>query len=430
MDKQNQLFNLMYSNHFNQNINQSMFQNINPNNFMLSNNAQFNMMQNMNQFNNMINQQNLMMQNMNQINNMNNQQNLMMQNMNQFNNFDLNKQIQIMQGMNNQINFNNNNDINIPLNQINLLNSIISFYKNNNNDYMSYDNPNQIKNILNLLNPNYPGLKYDNINKIEDPLYYIKTVKKTLKFINSDYIIYKVRIPIAITKYDLYTIAKLYKNNNQSSSDVLLIYQNKVLAQDESSIEFMSEDEEIRIIEPRNYPDDLYYNFLNQTNEPKFNIIFSLQSGCKKNLILPESTSISDMIKAFKLKFGLENDYTELIYNSIKLSAKDNRKIMDVIINGSVILVLNIINSPYVIGKSVVVNISYNTKKILENWIFDIGLLNSIKYIIDKVESFHRARIKNLSIGNKKLTRDDERCLSEIGIFQNFDCIVEFEEIN
>ena len=430
MDKQNQLFNLMYSNHFNQNINQSMFQNINPNNFMLSNNAQFNMMQNMNQFNNMINQQNLMMQNMNQINNMNNQQNLMMQNMNQFNNFDLNKQIQIMQGMNNQINFNNNNYINIPLNQINLLNSIISFYKNNNNDYMSYDNPNQIKNILNLLNPNYPGLKYDNTNKIEDPLYYIKTVKKTLKFINSDYIIYKVRIPITITKYDLYTIAKLYKNNNQSSSDVLLIYQNKVLAQDESSIEFISEDEEIRIIEPRNYPDDLYYNFLIQTNELKFNIIFSLQSGRKKNLILPGSTSISDMIKAFKLKFGLENDYTELIYNSIKLSAKDNRKIMDVIINGSVIFVLNIINSPYVIGKSVVVNISYNTKKILENWIFDIGLLNSIKYIIDKVESFHRARIKNLSIGNKKLTRDDERCLSEIGIFQNFDCIVEFEEIN
>ena len=430
MDKQNQLFNLMYSNHFYQNVNQSMFQNINPNNFMLSNNAQFNMMQNMNQFNNMINQQNLMMQNMNQINNMNNQQNLMMQNMNQFNNFDLNKQIQIMQGMNNQINFNNNNDINIPLNQINLLNSIISFYKNNNNDYMSYDNPNQIKNILNLLNPNYPGLKYDNTNKIEDPLYYIKTVKKTLKFINSDYIIYKVRIPITITKYDLYTIAKLYKNNNQSSSDVLLIYQNKVLAQDESSIEFMSEDEEIRIIEPRNYPDDSYYNFLNQKNGFKYNIIFYLQSGNKKNLILPVSTSISDMIKAFKLKFGLENDYTELIYNSIKLSAKDNRKIMDVIINGSVIFVLNIINSPYVIGKSVVVNISYNTKKILENWIFDIGLLNSIKYIIDKVESFHRARIKNLSIGNKKLTRDDERCLSEIGIFQNFDCIVEFEEIN
>ena len=136
------------------------------------------------------------------------------------------------------------------------------------------------------------------------------------------------------------------------------------------------------------------------------------------------------MIKAFKLKFGLENDYTKLIYNSKGLSAKDNRKIMDVIINGSVIFVLNIINSPYVIGKSVVVNISYNTKKKLENWIFDIGLLNSIKYIIDKVESFHRARIKNLSIGNKKLTRDDERCLSEIGIFQNFDCIVEFEEIN
>ena len=147
-------------------------------------------------------------------------------------------------------------------------------------------------------------------------------------------------------------------------------------------------------------------------------------------LALQEFLIILHKIKSFKLKFGLENDYTELIHNSKGLSAKDNRKIMDVIINGSMIFVLNKINILYVIGKSVVVNISDNTKKILENWIFDIGLLNSIKYIIDKVESFHRARIKNLSIGNKKLTRDDERCLSEIGIFQNFDCIVEFEEIN
>lgn len=435
MDIHNQNINLMNLNQFNQNLNQPMLQNLNQNQFMFNNNNnQFNnMMQFMNILNNMylnlqnLMIQNLMMQNINPINNMNlNQQNLMMQNMNPMN---LNQQNLIPQGMINQMNFINNNDINIPQNQVNLIISIISFYKRNYNDNMNYNNPIQIQNILNLINPNYPGLKFNDINKIEDPLYYIKAPKTTIKFINSDYLIYKVRIPKHITKYDLYTIAKLYKNNKKSNSDVLLIYQNEILVKDESSIELISEEDEIRIIEPRNYPDDSYYKLLLQKNERKLNIIFLFQHGQKVNFVLPESTLISDMIKAFKLRFGLENIYTSLIHQSITLNTNDNRKILNVIEDGDVIQVITHNNPPYVIGKAVQVLISYTIKK-LEDWIFDIGLLNSIKYIINKAEAFHHARIKKLFIGNKQLTRDDERCLSEIGISKNFNCLIEFEGIN
>ena len=313
MDIRNQNINLMYSNHFNQNFNQ----NLNQNQFMLNNSNQFNMMQNMNPMNNFnFNQQNLMMQNMNPMNIFDlNQQNLMIQNMNPMNIFDLNQQNLMEQQLNNQMNFNNNNnnDINIPINQINLINSIIYYYKENNNENMDYNNPNQIRNILNLLNPNYPGLKYKEINKIDDPLYYIKVPKTIIKFVNSDYLIYKVKIPKTITKFDLYSIGKLYKSNTLSDSDVLLIYKNNVLAKDESSIEFISDEDEIRIIEPRNYPDDSFFNLLTKKNEKKMNVIFLSQTGQKSNLILPESTLISDMIKAYKLKFGLENNFTYLI---------------------------------------------------------------------------------------------------------------------
>lgn len=240
--------------------------------------------------------QNQIMSNINQFN--------MMQNLNFFNNMNLMLQYQMMQGMMNQINyFNNNsnnknnfNQLNISPNQVHLIDSIISFFKENNYEYMNYDNPNQIKFILNLIDPKFPGLKYNNINEVQDPLYYIKGHKITIKFINSDFIIYKVRIPKSISKFDLYTIAKLYKFHKNSNSDILLIYNNNILNNDESSIEFISENDEFRIVELRNYPDDSYYKFLNQKNIKKQNIIITFLSGHKVNFILPEDITISEMI--------------------------------------------------------------------------------------------------------------------------------------
>jgi hypothetical protein len=70
-----------------------------------------------------------------------------------------------------------------------LINSIIKFYKENGNEYMNIDNPNQIKNMISFLSLNYQLDKSDNI---EDPLYYIEEPKKMIKFINSNYKEYEV----------------------------------------------------------------------------------------------------------------------------------------------------------------------------------------------------------------------------------------------
>ena len=57
-----------------------------------------------------------------------------------------------------------------------------------------------------------------------------------IKFINSDYKEYKVNIPLSITKFDLYSIAQIYKcfqNNRKYAvddySNILLINNNLIL---------------------------------------------------------------------------------------------------------------------------------------------------------------------------------------------------------
>jgi len=126
---------------------------------------------------------------------------------------------------------------------------------------MNFENPIQIQYILNFLEFKNNVCKYNN-EKVEDPLYYINEQKKIINFINSNYIVYKVSIPIKITKFDLYTIAKHYQTNKFVSTDVLLIYNDIILENDESSIDSISENDFIKIIDIRNYPDNSYFNTL------------------------------------------------------------------------------------------------------------------------------------------------------------------------
>ena len=293
---------------------------------------------------------------------------------------------------------------------------------------MNFDNSYQIKCILNLLDPNYSGFKYDNINKIEDPLYYIEKPKKVIKFINSDYTIYKVKVPEIINKSDLYSIAKHYKYYNNSDSNILLIYKNEVLNEDNSSIESILENDKIRIIELRNYPDDSYYNLLsNKYDKDKMNIVFIFQTGLKANMVFSGYISVFEMCKAFYLRFGLENDYTYIFHSGNKLNYKDKSKLINsFLIEGSNLIVINCQKPPITFGKIVEVRISYTDKEI-NSWIFEIGLLNSVNCIIRKNESFYKRKVKKLMIRNRLINIEDQRCLSDIGINNNFNCLIEFE---
>jgi len=326
MDNPNQSMNDNFNFINNPLLNQNFYYNqnfqMNPNNFVPyfpqginQMNAQINIMQNINPF---------FMQYINLLNQMNMQ-------------FPFN-----MNNQNNQNNQNSQNIIDIPLDfafkdiklfdlnnlslkQLYLINAIIQFYKSHNNIYMNFENPIQIQYILNFLECKNNVCKYNN-EKVEDPLYYINEQKKIINFINSNYIVYKVSIPKKITKFDLYTIAKHYQTNKFISTDVLLIYNDIILENDESSIDSISENDFIKIIDIRNYPDNSYFNTLQNFQKNQINFTFIYDNGKKQNLILPEDIKISELLKAFYLKNGLENHNCKLVFNGITLSQNDEAK--------------------------------------------------------------------------------------------------------
>ena len=247
---------------------------MNPNNFfpyfpqgINQVNAQFNAMQNINPF---------FMQYTNLLNQMN---------------------MQYPFNLNNQNNQNNQNILDFPLDltfkniklydlnnlsgkQLYLTNAVIQFYKSHNNIYMNFENPIQIQYILNFLENKIDVCKYNN-EKVEDPLYYINEQKKIINFINSNYIIYKVSIPIKITKFDLYAIARNYQTNKFVCTDALLIYNGIILENDKSSIDSFSENDFIKIIDIRNYPDNSYFNTLESIWKNKINFSFIFDNGKK-----------------------------------------------------------------------------------------------------------------------------------------------------
>ena len=320
---------------------------------------------------------------------------------------------------------------NLSNKQLDLIKAVIQFYKKKNNFYMNFENPLQIQYILNFLEAKVDICKYGN-KMVEDPLYYINEQKKVINFINSNYIIYKVNIPIKITKFDLHTIARHYQSNKFVNTGVLLIYNDIVLKDDESSIDSISENDFIKIIDIRNYPDSSYLNSLQSNlkigdNLNNFKFHFD-DDGRKQNFILPVDLKICDLLKAFYLKNGLENNYCKLVCNVNTLHPNDETKMNEFFgSNINYIQAITISNIPYTFGKLITGRISYFENRSFV-WVLDIGVLNSINFIISKNESMYNRKVKKLVIGDLVIKRDDKRTLLSLGIIKDFICLVDFEK--
>ena len=391
--KIDQTFNFGMNNFQNANNNMNQINNSNNfNNLMLNqyyqNNPMMNQMTNNNQDNPLLNQMNIIL---NQMNTMLNQMNSYEQN-NPMINMDINlvnqKIFEINEKMN-EINkkmktinekiqeerkkktIQNINLNNLNQNQMELINSIIKFYKENGNEYMDFDNPNQIKNMIYFLSLYYH--KLDISYNIEDPLYYIEGPKKMIKFINSNYKEYNVKIPLSITKYDLYSIAQKYKcfeNNNKhytgDHSNILLMHNNLILNRDETSIEFINENDIIIIIEPRNFPDDSYYKSLQERTENKRQISFEFSSGKRIYRIFPYDIKIYEIYKSINLEFGFDINSYYIYTNGKQLKINDQQE-------GSFLFGLTITIFEYnplirqSFGKIVMVKIIYNKKNEQKN---------------------------------------------------------------
>ena len=393
----------------NQMFNQNSFQNpmINQNN-----NSFYNINPNMFQNNNNMVLNNLMM-NMNQ----------MMMNM-MVNNNQMNQNF--MNNNNNNV-LNDDNIHNLDKDKLNLINSIIEFYKENNIVCMNFEYPNQIKALLNLLNENYSGFKYE--NDIKEPLFYINGSKINIKFINSNYEVKKVNIPKSITLYDLYTIANLYKYYFYNKN-ILLVYKNKILNKDESSIDFISDNDNIIIIEPRYFPDDSYYkSLMKKYSNDFFNVNLILYDGRKLNKAFPTDITIGEMCKAFYLILGASNyEYIFLKYrNGFRIDPNNNTKLkefgnfLSLEERGHEIIIGTQIS---MLGKQINFTI-YSNDKNLTNHQNRIGILNKIEDIMIFYEAISLRRVKKIKIGEIEIKNGEDKrlcSLFSLGIIKDFNC--------
>lgn len=186
---------------------------------------------------------------------------------------------------------------------------------------MNYNEKEQIMNLVNLLNLNLSKLKQS--NEIKYSLDYIKGEKRLIKFVNSVFVLFNVRIPISFSKKELYQIAFFYKFS--INSEILLVYNNDILKKDDSSFESFSDDDIIIIIENRVFPDNSYYNSLieNIKDDDILNIKF--KKGSKpKCLIFPKYITVDQIIKAFYLKYGYRKN--DIIFDDIQGDLKKLNK--------------------------------------------------------------------------------------------------------
>ena len=422
----NNMINNMNNNNMINNMNNNMNKNqMNQNNLNNNNNQNnsFNIMNPNNNFN-FINQMN------NNINNLNfPQNNNNIYQINQDNQMNLNNQLnQMNQAMNNNDLFNqiqkNNQMLDsshfwINLNQINLINSIIDFCHGN--EYMNYNEKGQIMNLTMRLNPDISLIKQD--YNIQDPLHYIKEKKKLIYFINSDYIKKSVKIPLSITIRDLYSIASLY--TTLFNTKFLLIYKDSILEKNEKSIETISEGDTIIIIEDRIYPDNSYYNSL--LRNCKDNIIFIFFNDNYGKLYVfnfPEYITVSQMLKAIYLKLGYDrrNLYIEhfqsLNNNEIigKLTYMNHKK-------HQIYKLYELLGGPiHIFGKEIKIKISN-----LNAYNCIIGLLNSNKDLVKKIEQENLIIIKEIYSIENKLNIDEEKSLCSLGIKDDINLTIEYE---
>ena len=282
---------------------------------------------------------------------------------------------------------------------------------------MNYNEPNQIRQLVNNLDTNSPLLQKG--NDISDPLPYIHEKKiKSIRFINHDSKIFNVKVPISFDKKTLYDIAHLYKSI--SFSRILLIYKNSILREDEGSIDCISNGDFVVIIEDIYYLDHSYFNKFKYPNSggEKMNVYLKI-NGATQPLFVPSNTKLSQLYKALILHFG--SDYI-FLFSSNKIHEKDDR----IINNGSYIEGIKSggVKSGYgiIFGKKIKLKIKSKDIKgkeinMNESSVgLEVGIYDSIKKLIEYIEIQNNIKVKSLSLKGKNINFEEDRSLASLGI--------------
>ena len=146
----------------------------------------------------------------------------------------------------------------------------------------------------------------------------------------------------------------------------------------------------------------------------------------KINLIFPSNITISEMLKAIYLKFGYDN--RSLLFHT-SFSDK-NEKLKNIFFHINNIVYVSkggelMGGNIRIFGKPMKANLLMKNNK----FVFEIGTLNSNKQLAKNAGNYIVKKIKKLYINKKKLNLKEEKSLLSLGIKDNFDFMVEYDDI-
>ena len=298
--------------------------------------------------------------------------------------------------------------------QIAVLKIALDFYKENNLPQMNYNNDIQFSNLIN----NLFSSNIEFINELNRFKYITHDKRrKRIKFIfNSSR--YLIDIPIFFTNKELYSIAQKYKQFH--STKIILIHKNKILNNDELSLDAISNGDIIWVVENNLYPDKSYYlNLQKKYYGTKYINIKAIFGESYELFSFSIEATIQELTRAIAESKGYAFEDCILLYNAKQLYLNDKRKIKEVIH-------YDFVTIQCLIDLFGLHGFTPFGKKILakgNNYSVFIGTLDPIENLFLLITK-KRGKI---IIGNVELTRESENYLSFYGINENFNFIYKEE---
>ena len=330
------------------------------------------------------------------------------------------------QNQNNINPMNNNLNINMMYQNLNMMNQMMQM--------------NQMQMMNQMMQMNQMNQLRDEINKkeFEDIYPYINEKKINITFISEDNKKFEnIKIPFSLKKNEIYATANEFKdiNNRNIYSDIKLFHNNKLLENDDSTIECILDGDLIKIIPDVDYNNSEYKSLLEKhKNSPIINIIFIGNSGFKLIRPFPNNITIKKMFEIFFKSIKIkENKIKEFvfIYSGEYINIYDNELLKNKFHNSNAniefYLKNNVVNYPCGPGKVLSITIE-NDKNLILN--IEEGTLEQIKNFCYKLKGrlndYGYQLLDNPIIFPEEieLKDNDIRTFSSIGIRNNFTCKV------
>jgi hypothetical protein len=244
---------------------------------------------------------------------------------------------------------------------------------------------------------------------------YIKSDKKTIKFIYNNKKRYLMNIPTIFSNEEIYSIASRYLSFYPHI--YILIHNNKILKKEEATIKEISNNDIIWVIENKIYPDDSYYISLKHKyqNTEIINVFMDFPDINDRVVYqISREATIQELIKAITEERGLTLTQCQL-YCIPELNPNDNRKIKEIfrcgIIKISCTIKTNVLSSFPHLGKNI---IALNKKTGIK---IEIGTLDPISLLFDGLKK----KVKKIIIGKIELSPETENYLAFYGIDKDFE---------